>query len=140
MKGSKKVSLNNIMANAKPVALSVAGGWLGVKATNFIQQQSFMVGKETYAPVVTAMISIVGAVVVPDMKDLFMGAATVALTEMAEKAEAAAVSAVTPAAATTSTTVTQGINKMLGRGAMGFVPQVLVDGQSGLRFMGKPVR
>ncbi len=134
MKGSKKVSLNNILATAKPVAMSVAGGWLGIKATNFLQQQSFMAGKETYAPVVTAVGSVIATILMPGMKDLFMGAAVVALTEMAEKGEAAVVATVAP------TTTAQGINRMLGRNGMGYVPQMLVDGQSSLRYGGKPMR
>lgn len=100
------------------LGMAVGGGIVANQVTNLLEKQSFMAGKEQYAPLVTLGVSFLAYMYAPEnIKPLALGAIVVSGTEQVEDL----LTKVTAGTATT-TTQTQGFYNQLG-----FAPQYMPD-------------
>lgn len=104
------------------LGLGIAGGVLANQATNFIERQTFMQGKEQYAPLATLAIGIGGYFLAPEgMKPLFYGMTIVSGTEQVEGLLAKAMNS----SAAPAPGQMQGNGNFYGR--LGFTPQYMPE-------------
>ena len=90
----KKLGLSAKKEDFIALGLAIGGGVAANQATNFIERQTFMQGKEKYAPLITLAVGILGFLFAPDkMKPLFTGMAVVSGTEEVESLLAGSMSA-----------------------------------------------
>lgn len=91
--GLKKVNKQDVMT----LGFALAGGVVANQATNFLEKQTFMQGKEKYAPMITAAVGILGYLFGPQkIRPLFLGMSIVSGTEQVEALIAKAMPAPSP--------------------------------------------
>jgi len=108
----KRTAKKDHVQSATSLALGIAGGVVANQATNFIEKQSFMQGKEQYAPIATLALGVLGYLFGPDQaKPFFFGMTVVSGTEEVE-------SLISGTGTTSTAPAVQGFYNQLG-----FTPQ-----------------
>lgn len=94
---AKKLGLKVKKEDFMALGLGIAGGVAANQATNFIERQSFMQGKEKFAPLITLAVGVLGFLFAPEkIRPLFSGMAIVSGTEEVESLLAKAMGPTAP--------------------------------------------
>lgn len=85
MATARKGKKSNIGTASMALGMAVAGGFVGNRASTFLESQSFLAGNEAYAPAIVGIASFGAYLYLPDsVKSVAFGASIVALTDFIE--------------------------------------------------------
>jgi hypothetical protein len=85
MATAKKSKKSNIGQASMSLGMAVAGGFVGNRASTFLESQSFLAGYESFAPAIVGLASFGAYLYLPDsVKPVAFGASIVALTDYIE--------------------------------------------------------
>jgi len=115
----KLTKSSGILSNLTPLAVGIAGGFVGNQMTGFLEKQSFMSGKEALAPAVTLVASFGASMFLNDtLKEFAKGASIVSGTELLEGL------------------ISKGVTAVQGVAPMGYVPDIQATGPNGYETYG----